>query len=127
MQSFHRCDSDATAQSHAVRCRRRAGMQRLIFSAPWLLLLCAYVQFAGAANVIDYEQPRLLTGTIYETASGTNKVLFTFKRTGVRSNSAVHVTRDFLYPDGNLAAQELAVFDQGKLVSFHLDERQTGA
>jgi len=77
--------------------------------------------------LIDYEQPKLLRGTIYETGSGTNKVLFTFKRTSARSNSTVQVTRDFSYPDGSLAARETVVFERGQLVSFELDDRQTGA
>ena len=97
------------------------------FATGLALLACAASIGSVNAAEIDYEHPRVLTGTIYETASGTNKILFTFKRTAVRSNSAVHVTRDFLYPNGNLAARELAVFDLGHLVSFRLDERQTGA
>jgi len=74
----------------------------------------------------DYEQPKLLTGTIYETISGTNKVLYTFKRSATRSNSTVYVLRDFFNPDGSIAAREEAVFERGQLVSFQLDERQTG-
>ena len=80
-----------------------------------------------AAESPDYEQPKLLTGTIYETSSGTNKVLFTFKRTAERSNTFVHIVRDFSYPNGSLAARETLVMNQGSLVSFDLDERQTGA
>ena len=80
-----------------------------------------------AAETPDYEQPKLLTGTIYETSSGTNKVLFTFKRTAERSNTFVHIVRDFLYPNGSMAARETLVMNQGSLVSFALDERQTGA
>jgi hypothetical protein len=80
-----------------------------------------------AAPAVAYENPTTLGGTIYETSSGTNKVLFTFMRTAVRSNSTVRVNRDFLYPNGAVAAREQLVFDHGQLVSFHLDERQTGA
>jgi hypothetical protein len=54
-------------------------------------------------------------------------VLFTFKRAAVASNSFVHVVRDFLYPSGSLAAREQIVFERGHLISFTLDERQTGA
>jgi len=103
-------------------------MQLLTSIATGLALLaCAASIDTAAAADLDYEQPRSLAGTIFETASGTNKVLFTFTRTATRSNSAVHVTREFLYPNGTLAARELAVFDRGDLVSFQLDERQTGA
>jgi hypothetical protein len=82
---------------------------------------------AADATAIDYEQPKLLTGAVYETSSGTNKILFTFKRTAMRSNSTVYVRRDFLYPSGSLAAREEAVYEGDHLVSFRLDERQTGA
>jgi hypothetical protein len=82
---------------------------------------------AAEPRAIDYEQPKLLTGTIYETSSGTNKILFAFKRTATRSNTTVYVRRDFFYPSGSLAAREEAVYEGGRLVSFQLDERQTGA
>ncbi len=78
----------------------------------------------GPAN---YEEPALLIGTIYETGSGTNKLLFTSKRTATRSNSTVFVTCDYFYPNGAVAAREQIVFERGKLVSFLLDEKQTGA
>ena len=89
--------------------------------------------FAGAAwtthslNAAALDEPPLLTGTIYETSSGTNKILFTFRRTAVRSNATVHVVRDFLYPNGSLAARESIVFERGELASFQLEEKQTGA
>lgn len=96
------------------------------------LLRCCVV-FVGMACVTQglraaaLNDPALLTGTIYETSSGTNKVLFTFRRTAVRSNAVVHVVRDFLYPNGSLAARETIVFERDELVSFQLDEKQTGA
>ncbi|HEY0551022.1 MAG TPA: hypothetical protein VGF13_15565 [Verrucomicrobiae bacterium] len=74
-----------------------------------------------------YEQPGLLTGTIYEARSGTNKVLFTSKRTATRSNSTVFVTCDYFYANGAVAAREQIVFERGQLVWFQLDEKQTGA
>jgi hypothetical protein len=80
-----------------------------------------------AAGAPAYEEPAVLAGTIYETSSGTNKVLFTFKRTATRSNAAVHVIADFLYPNGALAARETIVFQGGQLASFTLEEKQTGA
>lgn len=88
---------------------------------------CASTVTHAAEKAPDYEQPNRFTGTIYETSSGTNKTLFTFKRTAERSNDTVHIVRDFLYPNGSLAARETLVMRQGSLVSFHLDERQTGA
>jgi len=93
------------------------------------LLACAFSVSTAlhAAETPDYEQPKLLTGTIYEMSSGTNKVLFTYKRTGERSNTFVHIVCDYFYPNGSLAARETLVMNRGSLVSFHLDERQTGA
>jgi hypothetical protein len=90
-------------------------------------LLCAGALLHAAEPVADYDQPNRFTGTVYEPASGTNKVLFTFVRTATRSNDTIHVVRDFLYPNGSLAARETAIFKRGRLLSFHLDERQTGA
>ena len=92
-----------------------------------LALFCASTFLQGAEPAVDYEQPNRFAGTVYEMASGTNKVLFTFLRTATRSNDTIHVVRDFSYPNGALAAREIAVFKGPRLISFQLDERQTGA
>ncbi len=89
----------------------------------WLACVLSAVCSPGAA----LDEPPLLTGTIYETSSGTNNILFTFRRTAVRSNATVHVVRDFLYPNGAVAARESLVFERGELLSFQLEEKQTGA
>lgn len=82
---------------------------------------------AAEGATVDYLHPALLTGTIYETSSGTNKVLFTFKRTAMRSNDMVFVVRDYSYPNGALAAREEAAYQSGALLWSKLEERQTGA
>lgn len=81
----------------------------------------------GAPAAPAYDEPAVFTGTVYETASGTNQVLFTFKRHATRSNTTVHVVREFANPNGTLAARETMKFVRGQLVSFQLDEKQTGA
>src|SRR5438552_17251225 len=43
---------------------------------------------------IDYFEPKLLSGVIYDTAEGSNRVLFTFRRTATQSNSTVSVLRE---------------------------------
>jgi len=104
--------------------------RRKILALTISVLMAAIVPqsgFAGEPTFVDYGQPKLLTGMVYEMSSGTNKVLFMFKRTAVRSNATVSVTRDFIYPNGSLAAHEEAVYESGNLVWFQLDERQTGA
>src|ERR1043166_2872602 len=96
----------------------------------WLAAgFAAIILSASAAEPAapDYEQPKLLMGTVYEMSSGTNKVLFTSKRTAVRSNATVHVLCDYFYPNGSVAAREVAVFERGQLTFFQLDERQTAA
>lgn len=92
-----------------------------------LLLSCPEKIAAAEAKLPDYAEPALLTGTVYETASGTNKILYTFKRTAARSNLTVRVVRDFSYPNGSLAAREEMHYERGRLVSYLLDEKQTGA
>jgi len=78
----------------------------------------------GAGGAV---MPDSFTGTVYETGSGTNKILYTIKRTATRSNVTVRAAQDYYYPNGSLAAREEMVYEQGKLVSFVLDEKQTGA
>lgn len=72
-----------------------------------------------------YEEPKLLTGSIYAKGD-TNKLLFNFKRVVTLSNSTLRVQRDFTYPDGKLAAQERAIYQGNDLVSYELDDLQTG-
>ena len=91
-----------------------------------LVLLSPLAWGAGPAAP-DYAQPERLRGTIFETDSGTNKILFTFQRTAVRSNNTVHVVRDFLYPDGRRAAREIVIYERGQFAWYDLDETQTGA
>ena len=93
-----------------------------------LVFLTSMLRLAAAdVSPIDYEQPKLLTGRLYEMSSGTNNVLFNFKRTATRSNEMVFVVCDYSYPNGSLAAREELVFQNSQLLSSKLDERQTGA
>lgn len=89
--------------------------------------LVSPLAFCAEPAAPDYAQPPLLTGTVFATDSGTNNVLFRFKRAATKTNSTVHVVRDFFEPNGNLAARELMTFEHGQLVAFQLDETQTGA
>ena len=92
-----------------------------------LMLAGGSCGWAADTAGVDSAQPDSFTGIVYETASGTNKILYTIKRTATRSNATVRAAQDYYYPNGSLAAREEMVYEQGKLVSFVLDERQTGA
>lgn len=83
---------------------------------------------AGAAEIAgpDYEQPQPFTGTLYA-GTGTNNILFTFRRTATRQGASVRVLREFFHPDGSVAARERVTFEGASLTSFQLEERQTGA
>ena len=90
-----------------------------------LFFFIAISTFADA-----YEEPKSLNGTIYGTDSGTNKVLFSFKRKSyVEDEKAgiVRVIRSYLNPDGSVAAVETVIYNHGKLASFSLSQNQTGA
>ena len=79
------------------------------------------------AGILDYTEPTLLTGTLYETGSDLKKALFTFRRTATRSNATVHALIEYRSPGGALAARERMVYEANKLVSCELEELQTGA
>lgn len=79
------------------------------------------------AVVSIYQGPEELTGTIYAKDSNTNKVLYTFKRRATTSGSKVNVLREYMNPDGSPAARERVFYDGDKLMSYELDELQTGA
>jgi hypothetical protein len=76
---------------------------------------------------LKYEEPTLLTGTIYPKDSGQKTVLYRFRRTAMRTSSKLTVLREFIYPDGKIAARERATYDGNDLVSYSLDESQIGA
>jgi hypothetical protein len=74
-----------------------------------------------------YEQPKLLSATIYEKNSDRKAVLYKFKRTVTRSSPTLNVVREFTYPDGKVAARESAVYEGDNLVSYELEELQINA
>ena len=95
----------------------------------WFVLGAAFpsAKAAGGDTASRYEQPKLLTGTIYEANSDRKVVLYKFKRTVTRSGGTVNVVREFIYPDGRIAARERAVYEGDNLVSYDLEELQINA
>lgn len=102
----------------------------------WLTLIvfCLPFHASRAANptppapveIFDYATPPLLTGTIYESGSDGKKILFTFRRTATRSNDVVRVERQFLRPDGFLAAVEIVTYQSNQLATLEMKEFQAG-
>jgi hypothetical protein len=94
----------------------------------WLSIILAGLAADAASPAslesFDYAEPKLFTGTLYEIGSGQKKVLYTFRRTATRSNSTVHVEREFLGTNGSVAAVEKVVYESGRLVSFQMQEFQ---
>lgn len=95
----------------------------VIFLSCYWLLAVSYPPAMPAA--VDYLQPKRLTGSIYDKPGG--RLLFTFRRTATQTGDAVRVVREFLSPDGSLAAQERVLYQGGHLRRFELDELQIGA
>jgi hypothetical protein len=77
-------------------------------------------------NLLKYEEPRSLTGRIYAKGSDRKNVLFNFTRQSTRSGETLQVLREYMYPDGKPAARERLVYDGNNLVSYELEELQTG-
>jgi hypothetical protein len=76
---------------------------------------------------LKYEEPKSLSGAIYSPASDDRKLLFNFKRVAHRTGSTLTVQRDYTYPDGKPAVRERVVYEGDALVSYELEELQTGA
>jgi hypothetical protein len=74
---------------------------------------------------LRYEEPVHLTGAIH--ARGSNQPLFKFERVAQRAGSTLKVQRDFTYVDGKPAAQEQVVYEGNELISYELEDLQTGA
>lgn len=90
----------------------------------WLVLPALAGQMADAIP-LKYEVPASLTGTIYD-ATGTN-VLFAFRRTATRAGTNLTVRREYTAPDGKLAGRETVIYQGDQLLTYALDELQTGA
>jgi len=82
---------------------------------------------SSGGKPLKYEEPTLLTATIYAKDSGRKQALFKFKRVATRSGSKLSVVREYTYPDGKPAARERLTYDGDNLTSYALDELQNGA
>jgi hypothetical protein len=107
---------------------------REISLALGVVLACSYAANIRAADPkssdgpkLKYEEPKSLTGEIFAKNPQPEKLLFKMKRTVTRSGRTLDVVRDYTYPDGKLAAREHVIYDGDALVSFELEETQTGA
>lgn len=80
------------------------------------------------ASAIDYEEPKLLNGTIYSghEVRDQKQPLFTFRRTSSRAGAEVRALREYRLPDGTLVARERVVYDNGRLASFEMEQLQAG-
>ncbi len=106
-----------------VSAARRVALLAALF-CPILSGLAADNTNAPSAESYDYASPKLLTGTLYEIGSNRKTILFTFRRAATRSGSTVHVARQFLATNGAVAAEEDAVYESGRLVSFQMRDFQ---
>ena len=78
----------------------------------------------ASLDAFDYAEPKTFTGTLYEIGSDRKKILYTFRRMAIGSNSAVHVEREYFGTNGSVAAVEKVVYESGRLVSFQMQEFQ---
>jgi len=95
--------------------------------AGWASLgpVCAQTGTTNDA-VLRYEEPRFLSGIIYAKGPERTNVLFKFTRSATRSGNTLKVLREFTQPDGELAARERVAYEGDELVSYELEELQTG-
>ena len=96
----------------------------LLVAFGWSVLPALAGQMADAV-ALKYQFPASLTGTIYD-VTGTN-VLFEFKRTATRAGTNLTVRREYTAPDGKLAGRETVIYQGDQLLTYTLDELQTGA
>lgn len=91
-------------------------------------LFCLYKP-AGAeqARIDGRHMDEVLIGKIYEKDSNLQDLLFNFRRTARRAGDLIHVTRTYAYPGGRTAAIEKATYNDHRLVSYTLIEKQIGA
>src|SRR5712672_1162096 len=78
-----------------------------------------------SASAFKYEEPKSLTATIYSLDRKT--VLFKFSRRLTRSGNQLEAIREYIYPDGKLAARERVVYNSDDLQAYELKVLQTGS
>jgi hypothetical protein len=76
-------------------------------------------------SAFKYEEPKSLTATIYSLDRKT--VLFKFCRRSTRLGNQLEAIREYIYPDGKLAARERVVYNSDDLQAYELQELQTGS
>jgi hypothetical protein len=76
---------------------------------------------------LRYEEPRFLAAVINRQGAAGSNLLFKFQREAVRTGEKLDVRRDYIYPEGKLAARERAVYEGNDLVFYELQESQIGA
>lgn len=96
-----------------------------------LIFFCAVAAIGNSQALAEtpvcvYEQPELLTASIYARNSEPPKLLFRFRRNASRSGSTTIVLREYSYPDGRLAARERVRYEGNTLESYELEELQIG-
>jgi len=74
------------------------------------------------ANVLKYEEPRHLVGTIY--SADRKKMLFKFSRACVRNGNALSVSREYTYPDGSVALKEKVIYEGDRLREYDIEDLQ---
>ena len=96
--------------------------------AAWMVAAGAQgAEAAAAAKELKYEEPLLLTASIYSLDGDGRTLLYKFKRTATRSGSTLNVERDYTYLDGKPAAREHMVYNGDAIVLYELQELQLGA
>ncbi len=78
----------------------------------------------ATAGTFDFANPKIFTGTLYETGSNRKKILYQFRRTAVRTGDTVRVTREFTTTNGSPAAVENIVYESSRFVSYQMQEFQ---
>jgi hypothetical protein len=107
----------------------RTWMVHIFQHNPLLLLLLVSVVATDvrsqSTSLSKYEEPKSLTATIYSLDRKT--VLFKFSRRSTRSGNQLEAIREYVYPDGKLAARERVRYNGDDMQSYELQELQTGA
>ena len=103
-----------------------AGLGVAVFAGLWIHRI-AGADSPQPQTPLKFDEPKSLTGAIYERGTDRQNLLFRFKREVTRSGSTRRVVRDYTYPDGKAAAEEEVVYEGTNLVSFMLREFQIGA
>ena len=113
-------------ESNHLPIKRNEPVSRLLLLLIFAFCWALFPFKVASQGTIDFTEPRLLVGNIFAPGPEPKKLLFKSERRATKTNNTVHVTCDYTYPNGEVAARDRIIYEAGRLALFEEELLQTG-